>query len=64
MKTLILTTALGLLAGAALADTQITTRPGPFRGYTQTEVRRDGRVTNCTTRPGPFKGQTVTECRP
>jgi hypothetical protein len=66
MKTLVLTTVLGLLAGTAQAgtpQTTITTRPGPFRGYTQTDVRQGSHVTHCTTRPGPFKGTTTTDCQ-
>ena len=70
MKTLMtLTALLGFLAAVGavhvLAETRVTTRPGPFRGYTQTEIRRDGdaKVTRCTTRPGPFQGQTSTTCQ-
>jgi hypothetical protein len=65
MKHPVLAAILCLLAGAAAQaePSRITTRPGPFRGYTQTEVRQGNHVTRCTTRPGPFKGQTVTDCR-
>jgi len=54
-----------LAAGTAWAEqTRIVTRPGPFKGYTQTEITRSGdaHVTRCTTRPGPFKSETVTTC--
>jgi hypothetical protein len=71
MRTLMtLTAGLGFLAAVGAfhvmaEQTQVTTRPGPFRGYTQTEIRRNGdpKVTRCTTRPGPFKGQTTTDCQ-
>lgn len=44
--------------------TDITTRPGPFRGETSTTINRhDGRgVATCITRPGPFRGQRQTSC--
>lgn len=65
MKRLLLAAVLAALAAPAQAwTTDITSRPGPFRGETSTTINRhDGRgVTTCTTRPGPFRGQRSTTC--
>jgi protocatechuate 3,4-dioxygenase beta subunit len=61
VRTLILATALGLLAGGAQAQNHVTTQPGPFQGWRTFSGTEDGQSVTGTSRPGPFPGYRETD---